>query len=280
MKELWQRSPLKYPGAKYRVMPYINKFLPEGDIPLFIDCFVGGGSVFLNVKAKKTIICDINPHIVNFYKQLQYSGKTFIRDAKRFFTDANNTSERYYALREKFNDGDDDYQSALILLYLSRHSFNGIFRVNKKNMHNVPFGLYKQPKFPELELIAMIERLLTVDVYLSDFQNTYKMIDNLGIEGAVAYNDPPYIKLSDTANFTSYSKEGFSISDQEKLVTCMEDSSKKNVTSLVSNHYNLLSESLYKKATDSQIFNVSRTISQNPKSRKPVQEILAKYSVS
>lgn len=57
------RSPFFYVGDKYKLMPQLNKLFPN-NINQFIEPFVGGGSVFLNTKAKRYLANDIDTNIV------------------------------------------------------------------------------------------------------------------------------------------------------------------------------------------------------------------------
>lgn len=275
MTHSFVRSPLKYPGAKFKVLPRICKFLPKTQIPLFIDCFVGGGSVFMNVKAKRTVAFDINHDLINFYKHVQVGGEAYIHDAKKLFIPSNNTAEKYYQIRAAFNESEDKYERALYMLYLSRHGYNGLWRVSK-NGFNVPFGKVK-PYFPEQELRALAERSKTVEFIQGDFSLAFDYAINANIKDTFMYSDSPYVAISKTANFTSYTVDGFSHADQLRLVDCMKQSSAHGITNLASNHHNKISRALYKGASKRTVFDVSRTISQKVTERKPVKEVLVLY---
>lgn len=125
LMKLMHRSPLKYPGAKIKVIPRILKLLPKKQIPVFIDCFAGGGSCFLNVNAARTIAFDINWDLINFYKQVQQHGIAYIHDAKQYFTPLHNLSDSYYEIRQLFNDSNDSYQRAIYILRLAVQLYTG-----------------------------------------------------------------------------------------------------------------------------------------------------------
>lgn len=269
------RSPLKYPGGKIKVLPRIINMLPK-DMPLLVDCCTGSGVVFLNVPAIKTIAVDINPDLINFFNMVKLHGERFIADAKTLFVEQNNTSDAYYELRETFNLSADNYERALLLLYLQRHCYNGLFRVNQSGCYNVPKGRYLEVYYPEQELLFLAERSQTVEFVHADFSTAFEMAAKADVTGS-CYIDPPYISLSSTANFTSYTKDGFSYADHERLVKCIEDSSKQGVLNLISNHHNAVTKKLYKNASKVSVFDVSRTISQKITARKPVKEVLALY---
>jgi len=83
MTQKIKRSPLFYVGDKYKLMKQLLNFFPK-EINNFFEPFVGGGTVFLNVKAEKYYVNDIDRHLVNIHKLLLSSSK----DPKTFFKNA------------------------------------------------------------------------------------------------------------------------------------------------------------------------------------------------
>lgn len=93
-----QKSFLKWPGNKYKILESIIKLLPKGK--RYIEPFVGSGVVFLNVDYPKKIVADCNPDLINLYHVLIDRGDSFIEYAKSFFTDKNQSKEKYMEYRE------------------------------------------------------------------------------------------------------------------------------------------------------------------------------------
>ena len=119
----------------------------------------------------------------------------------------------------------------MLLLYLSRHGFNGLYRVNSKGLYNVPYGRYTKVKFPRESLLNLHRKFQIAEIRHGDFEGTMR----LASPGDLVYYDPAYVPLSDTANFSSYTKMGFSIEDHQRLAdTARELGSKANV--IASNH--------------------------------------------
>ena len=94
--------------------------------------------------------------------------------------------------------------------------------------------------------------------------------------GDVVYFDPPYIPVSDTANFTDYATEGFSYEQQVQLAELAESLTNRGAKVIVSNHDTPVSRELYKNA---QIYpiEVRRSISAKGSSRKKANELIAVY---
>ena len=165
--------------------------------------------VFLNTRYPDYLLNDINPDLVNLYRILQTSAQQYIRDARPLFLPVNNQADRYYALREEFNLSTDPYHRSLLFLYLNRHGYNGLCRYNLSGKFNVPFGRYKQPYFPEQELLRFAQKAQGVTFTCKPFAEIFGMAR----EGDVIYCDPPYAPVSRTANFTSYASNGFSMAE-------------------------------------------------------------------
>lgn len=269
---LKNRAFLKWAGGKFSLVEQIHNLLPDGD--RLVEPFVGAGSVFLNSNYSSYLLNDINPDLINLYQDLQHDCESVIQEAQKLFCAANNDEKRFYALREEFNRTTDKKYKSILFLYLNRHCYNGLCRYNMSGGFNVPFGQYKAPYFPKKELYCFAEKAQKAIFTCESYQNTFSRVstDN------VVYCDPPYAPISLTANFTSYSKNGFSIEDQSQLAEiAYQTSVDKKVHVLISNHDTVLTRSLYQKAQISELM-VRRTISQKGDNRVKVSELMALFS--
>lgn len=218
------KSPIKWAGGKTRVMPQLLKHLPKADC--LIEPFVGSGTVFMNTEYRRYVLCDSNRALINFFRVLTSDTERLIGTARGMFLGGNN-EERYYNRRALFNttlwddtrNPDNALMFAALFLYLNRHSFNGLYRVNQKGDHNVPFGKYAAPYFPADEMRRFAEKANdTKAVFIDgDFRHTIPDVMQLAYD-AVIYCDPPYIPASKTANFTAYGQP-FTLDDHRSLVT-------------------------------------------------------------
>lgn len=237
------KSPIKWAGGKTRVMPQLLKHLPKADC--LIEPFVGSGTVFMNTEYRRYILCDSNAALINFFNTLTKHTEELIKTAQMFFLDGN-FSDDYYACRDGFNFISKNQLAAIgtarkvqwaaMFLYLNRHGFNGLYRVNQKGEFNVPFGRYATPYFPEKEMRRFAEKANdTKAVFIDgDFRHTIPDIMQLAYD-AVIYCDPPYIPASKTANFTAYGKP-FTLDDHHALVSTLLDVHRQHGTrSVISN---------------------------------------------
>lgn len=237
------RSPIKWAGGKTRVMPQLLKHLPKADC--LIEPFVGSGTVFMNTDYRRYVLCDSNLMLINFFRQLTGRLDELINLARPLFENRNN-SKSYYELRSSYNwlnsvitrhhSSIIALEAAAAFLYLNRHGYNGLYRVNQKGEFNVPFGKYAEPYFPEAEMRLFAEKASdTKAVFIhSDFRQSIPDVMQLAHD-AVIYCDPPYIPASDTANFTAYGKP-FTLDDHRALVAALVAVNRQYATrSIISN---------------------------------------------
>ncbi|EEB7957226.1 Dam family site-specific DNA-(adenine-N6)-methyltransferase, partial [Salmonella enterica subsp. enterica serovar Newport] len=140
-----QRSPLKWAGGKFDVVPQLREHLPKAGY--LIEPFVGGGSVFMNTDYDRYVLCDSNPALINFYRLLTANTTALIDRSWSLFKDGG-TREAYERNRQAFNTitlatarlRGEYLEWAALFLYLNRHGFNGMHRTNQKGEFNIPFG--------------------------------------------------------------------------------------------------------------------------------------------
>ncbi len=264
---------LKWAGNKYRIIDRVKKKLPEGR--RLVEPFAGSGAVFLNTEYDRYLLCDSNPDLITLYTLLKAEGADFISMVRPLFNERNNTPERYYDLRDEFNACQDQPRRAALFVYLNRHGYNGLCRYNAKGGFNVPFGRYKRPYFPEKEMLTFHRKAQRARFKHQDFTATMKSCKT----GDVVYCDPPYLPLSPSSNFTSYSAGGFNMAQQRQLAELSSRCAAKGVPVLISNHNTPEARTIYAEAV-LQRFSVQRYISCNGKGRNKAGELLALFEMA
>ncbi|EFC3606324.1 Dam family site-specific DNA-(adenine-N6)-methyltransferase [Escherichia coli] len=217
-EKLLSGTPLKWVGGKNRIMDTLKAHLPEADC--LVDPFVGGASVFMNTRYSRCILGDSNGALINFWRAARDNTDSLIDEAKDLFLEHNNRAD-YLAIRNTFNAENHAFLStgisdrrklrlAAMFLYLNRHCFNGLFRVNGKGDFNVPFGSYSKHYFPEREIRAFADKANSTRTLLvhGDFRKTLSCASHLFSMGNTlcVYCDPPYLPFSGRDNFTAYGK--------------------------------------------------------------------------
>lgn len=192
---------LKWAGGKRWLLPVLLPYIK--DYNTIVEPFVGAGSVTFTCQPNNAVLADINPHLINLYKQLQLG--TLTTSEIEFI----NTENCYYRNRSLFNTliktNPNSSQCALLFYYLNKTCFNGLCRFNKKGEFNVPYGKYKT--------IAYIEDFSSYKTALANYTFVCTDFESLDVPiHSALYLDPPY-----DDGFTNYSKEGFSWVDQVRL---------------------------------------------------------------
>lgn len=264
---------LKWVGGKRQLLPEIKKYIPK-EYNTYIEPFFGGGAVLFELKPKKALINDINNEIINVYKTIKDNPDELIKKLKTY----KNDEESYYEVRNL--DRSKDYEKlsniekASRILFLNRTCFNGLYRVNSKGQNNVPYGKYKNPTICDEKNIKNVSSYFNKnDIVIKNLD--FEKIFEFAKEGDFVYLDPPYDPLTETSSFVSYSKDGFTRKDQERLKKCCDTLTKNNVKFLLSNSSTNFIKELYKDYTIIEV-DASRNISADTKGREKVKEVLIK----
>ena len=228
---------LKWAGGKTQLLAqfavHYPRELSEGKITRYVEPFLGGGAVFLDVAQRfsvsRAILFDINAELILAYKVVQRRPQQLIellREHQEAYT-LRSESERkdyFYQIRDAYNTqrslvnhsqfSDLWAARAAYMIFLNKTCFNGLFRVNSKGKFNVPFGRYKRPSILDEENILRVSDLLQVaELHVGTFQSCGRYVDTT----TFVYFDPPYRPISPTSSFTSYSKDKFDDTDQIAL---------------------------------------------------------------
>lgn len=263
----------KWTGGKRQLLPHIQYLMPE-KYNHFFEPFIGGGALFFELAPQKAVINDFNSELINCYRQMKDNPEQLIELLTNHQRE--NSKEYYLDLRSSDRDGRIDKMSeverAARIMYMLRVDFNGLYRVNSKNQFNVPYGRYKNPKIVDKELIESISEYLnnnSIKIMSGDFEKAVKEAQ----DGDFVYFDPPYIPLSETSAFTSYTHEGFSYEDQVRLRDCFKELDSKGVFVMLSNSSSPLAEELYKDFNIHKI-EATRTNGAKSSSRGKITEII------
>ncbi len=222
---------LKWAGGKGQLLSELEQYYPFKDnkITKYAEPFVGGGAVLFDILNKFAIeeiyISDINRELINAYKAISKDVNTLIELLNKYqnefcILEASKRKEYYINKRDRYNyiklngDINIDIEKAALMIFLNKTCFNGLYRVNKKGLFNVPMGSYKNPLIcDENNLRTVSEKLKNVKIVFGDYKMSSDFID----QNTFVYLDPPYRPISDTASFTSYNEYVFNDSEQKKL---------------------------------------------------------------
>ncbi|EPA9744686.1 DNA adenine methylase [Cronobacter malonaticus] len=262
---------LKWAGNKTAIMPELIKHLPEGS--RLVEPFAGSCAVMMATEYPHYLVADINPDLINLYREIATDASEFIERAKHLFK-MFNSEDGYYDSRASFNQDKDPEWKAPLFLFLNRHCYRGLCRYNKKGEFNAPYGHYKKPYFPENEIRAFAEKAIRATFICASYDETLALL----VPGDVVYCDPPYAS-DDGAIFTSYHTGGFTSDDQYRLASVLTQRAREGYPVIASNSDSMLARSLYHEFQCVQV-TAPRSLGVAAGSGKSAQEIIAIYDAT
>lgn len=286
---------IKWVGGKTQLLDNISKKYPAElgkSINKYCEPFIGGGAVLFDILSKynltEIMINDINPELINTYIQIRDNVHNLIVKLKTLQEmywkyDSAQRWDYFYKQRERFNKikfiNNDKYnlEKASIFIFLNKTCFNGLYRVNKSGLFNVPMGNYKKPLIcNQTNLLAISELLQNVIIRCGDYKECIDFID----KNTFVYIDPPYRPITKTSSFTSYMQQSFEDKQQIELgefVLSINDKGAKVIVSNSDPKNTDASDEFFDELYSSLIIdrvNAKRVINCNGKNRGEISELL------
>lgn len=263
---------LKWAGGKTQLLEDILAHLPER-MRTYYEPFIGGGAVFFALASERrfqsAVIGDQNPELVNVYRVVRDQVNDLIEalaEHARHATDP----EYFYEVRAREQGAASAVARAARLIFLNKTCFNGLYRVNRRGQFNVPFGRYANPRvLNEAGLRACAEALRGVDIVEGDFER----LASRARAGDGIYFDPPYVPLSATSSFTSYSALPFGPAEQARLDRVYRSCCARGATAVLSNSDCEETRALYR-GLEIHTVHATRAINSVAAKRGAVKEVL------
>ncbi len=268
---------LKWAGGKTQLLEHIADNMPD-EYNNYYEPFIGGAAVLFEISPAQAFINDVNEQLVNLYTQLKIAVESVITKVNEL--DAIPcTKELYYAIRERYNtkisSRNFDAECAALMIWINKHCFNGLYRVNSKGLFNVPYNNKINGKsINENNIRAISEYLQKADITITclDFE---KACDGVA-SGDFVYFDSPYVPESVTASFTDYTMDGFTLEDHERLAALFKRLDSIGAKVMLSNNDVPLVRSLYE-GYNIQSFDVKRMINRNASKRTGKEVLITNY---
>ena len=285
---------VKWAGGKNSLIPQLTKYYPlelkEGTIERYIEPFIGGGAVLIDIlqryKVKEAYAFDINIDLINCYNVIKNNVHELIKQLekkeKKFISlDSEERQKYFYDIREEYNSyklkNGLNIKRASEFIFLNRTCFNGLYRVNKEGKFNVPCGKYKNPTICDSNNLRNLSKLIENVIFeYGDYRKSEQYVN----QNTFVYFDPPYRPISATSGFTSYTKEDFNDDAQIELAKYYDKLSLKNAKLMLSNsnpkninENDTFFENIYKGFYINEVF-AKRVINSNAKERGQISELL------
>lgn len=221
---------VKWVGGKGQLIEQLDAQLPADfcnwENVTYIEPFVGGGAMLFYLlqrypNIKHAVINDINPDLTICYRTVRDHSEELIaslqdiQNAYNALQTEEARKEFFLAARYRYNEKNlDPIENTTKFFFLNRTCFNGLYRVNRKGLFNVPFGKYTHPQLCDPMTIRKDSELLQrVEIITGDFEATVQYANG----NTFFYFDPPYRPLSNTSSFNDYTKESFNDNAQIRL---------------------------------------------------------------
>ncbi|WP_370581278.1 DNA adenine methylase [Snodgrassella alvi] len=265
---------LKWAGGKRQLLDTLIPLVPK-DYSVYCEPFVGGGALFFALQPQSACINDVNHELIRVYTVIKNDVDALIEQLKQF----QNNKDQFYEIRSWDRNKDkythlSDIEKAARIIYLNKTCFNGLFRVNASGEFNVPFGNYANPN------IVNEPVLRAISFYFNNSEIVFNAVDYAEIlknlpDNAFVYLDPPYDPVSVTANFTSYTKDGFSRDEQIKLRKCCDELNERGIKFILSNSATDFICDQYSKY-NIEIISAKRQVGADASKRGRIQEVIVR----
>jgi len=268
---------VKWAGGKRQLIPQIRERMPE-QFNNYYEPFVGGGAVIFELLPQNAVINDINRALINAYQMICEHPQEFLQEINRLDAEMwEDGKEYYYSLREHYNDKlmkeEFDVELAALFVFINKHCFNGLYRVNGKGLFNVPYNNSRRSSVDEKSIMEISEYLRNVRIISGDFEVA---CEGAG-EGDFVFIDSPYAPLNPTS-FESYTKEGFDIESHRRLANLFDELTTRGCYCMLTNHNTELINELYgNKGYTIDVVSVKRMINSDASNRVGEEVIICNY---
>lgn len=268
---------LKWAGGKRQLLNQIKERMPK-EYNDYYEPFIGGGAVLFELQPEKATINDINTSLINVYRQVKYNTEEFIELVNKLDSEMWEDGKEYYLnIREKYNDKllkeEYDLELAALFTFMNKHCFNGLYRVNKKGLFNVPYNKSRRTSIEEDAVRETARYLKTVNILEGDFEEACKGAK----KGDFIFFDSPYAPLNPTS-FEAYTKEGFDVESHKRLAQLYDKLTERGCYCMLTNHNTEFINELYSnKGYRIDVVSVKRMINSDASNRKGEEVIICNY---
>lgn len=268
---------VKWAGGKKQLLDKLKERMPS-TFNTYYEPFVGGGAFLLGFHPQKAVINDINEQLLNVYTQLKNNVESVIGMIEKY--DSIECDTDYYlsvraAYNKKISVHELDIECAAMMIWINKHCFNGLYRVNSKGMFNVPYNNRNSGSSIDAENLRAIGQYLReaeIEICHGDFENACRGVKS----GDFVYFDSPYVPINKTSNFTDYTKEGFSFEDHKRLSELFHHLDRIGAKLMLSNHNVPLVHELYS-GFKIETIDVRRSINRDATKRTGEEVIITNY---
>jgi DNA adenine methylase len=267
---------VKWAGGKGQLMAQIIRLIPTR-FARYFEPFLGGGAVFFRIASsdRNAFLSDINVELIDAYQVIQNDVEELISVLVNHQNEYNKSPKKYYYHLRDSKRVLNRIDKTARFITLNKTCYNGLYRVNRNGLFNVPIGRYKNPMICDADNLRNINILLNRSgAYLRVCDYKKVLIEEAEKDDFV-YLDPPFYPISNTANFTNYTYNGFTLEDQKELASIFNELTGKGCKVLLSNSNTEEIRQLYSNYTHlTDVISVNRSINAVASKRGGYTELL------
>ncbi len=265
---------LKWVGGKRQLLDTLLPLIPK-DYKTYCEPFLGGGALFFKLQPRVAFVNDVNADLMNVYEVIRDNATGLIQTLETH----ENTSVHFYEVRDWDRDKElyaklSKVEKAARTIYLNKTCFNGLFRVNNAGEFNSPFGNYRNPNIVNAPVLKALNAYFK-SADITFFSGDYKEVLDKLPKNSFVYLDPPYDPVSNTSNFTGYTKGGFDRDEQIRLRKCCDDLNERGIKFMLSNSATDFIKEQYS-AYNIMVVKAKRNVNSVASKRGDVEEVVVR----
>jgi len=271
-------SLIKWVGGKKKLLKPITNLIAKNysDDITYYEPFLGSGAIAFSCNFNRMVIGDKNRKLINFYESIRENHKELFNSIINLchqFNISENKLDFFNDIKRQFNLPTDLLRQSSMFWFLNKAGFNGMYRENGKGEYNIPFAQIKKLNNPDIDDFLHISNILKGCILkCGDYRSNCEGVKSKDI----VYLDPPYIPISLTSSFTSYTNDDFALKDHKILKEFIEKISSNGVYVILSNSNSEKTREIYGNMSGFKIeeVDVTRLISGQNKGRGKIKELI------
>lgn len=276
---------VKWAGGKGKLTATLLDALPTRNFNSYFEPFLGGGAFFYELAAAGLLkrgqvwLSDACLDLVRVYRAIATERAALVVGLDSYWSSVREGQvagkARFMHVRSSPPEDRQKWADAELgawFIFLNKTCWNGLWRVNRKDIFNVPWGKFKNPSLYDAENLESCERLFR-ELAVAFNHCSYDFIEG-GVEaGDLVYFDPPYLPDSATADFTQYTPLGFGVPEHRELARFARSLKARGVHVMLSNSDHPLISEIYEGFRIQKV-QVRRNIAADGEKRKSVGEVI------
>lgn len=207
-----------------------------GQFKRYHEPFLGGGAVFFHLAARqpglRACLSDGNAELINCYTMVRDHVAELMAALDEHAAALKRSGKKHFLAVRAQHVLTNPLARAARMIFLNKTCFNGLWRVNARGEFNVPFGAPVPAAFYDAEILRVASTALRhAQLRVADFGEALAAAR----AGDFVYLDPPYVPVSRTATFTSYTADGFGPAEQKRLATAFARAAARGAQLVLSN---------------------------------------------